>query len=519
MSNSPQARDELLRLLSALEDGALEAAGKERLAELLQSDPQARAKYYDSVMLSALLRREGRRAAEVVGTLRVSPKESNTQSAPATMTGRRRTWLLALAVSVILVLALSVGEATGVTQLVPTIVRIATGEGSLVIEVDDPTVSVTLNGEDVTISGAGIHELKLRPGTHKFIATKDGQPLREEVVTIERGGRRIVRVSREVAAGQFRPLATHAGAVWDVAIAGDRALSAGADRWVRVCDLKSGQEVQRFDGHNSVVYALAVSPDGKLAISGSGSYVLNNVAGGAWSVCLWEIETGRELQRLEGSGPGITCVAFSPDGSRALVGAYEGSVRLMDVAKWSELSRISAPRGLWSVCFSPDGSRVLTAGGFKNEANVGLWDLESGSELVRYVGHKFGAWHGIFLPDGRSLLTAGQDETIRRWETDTGKQIGMLRHQGQVTSVDLTADGRFALAGAWVSEGKHSLRLFQLDPPQEVHVFQGPSTPLNDIAVAPDGRSCVAGGSDGSVRLWKLPDGIQPGGSLQSQPR
>jgi WD40 repeat protein len=190
-------------------------------------------------------------------------------------------------------------------------------------------------------------------------------------------------------------------------------------------------------------------------------------------------------------------------------------VRLVDVEKWSEISRFSAPPGLWSVCFSPDGSRALTAGGLENEAHVRLWNLESGSELVRYVGHKFGAWHAIFLPDGRSLLSTGQDETIRHWETDTGKQIGMLRHEGQVTAVDVTADGRYALAGAWVSEGKHNLRLFQLDPPKEVHVFHGPSTPLNDIALSPDGRSLLTGGSDGSVRLWKVPDEIQPGGSLQ----
>jgi tetratricopeptide (TPR) repeat protein len=94
-------------------------------------------------------------------------------------------------------LLLSVGEATGVTEFVPTIIRIVTGEGSLVIEVDDPTVSVTLDGEDVTITGAGVHELRLRPGTHKFVATKDGRPLREEVVSIERNGRRMVKVTRD----------------------------------------------------------------------------------------------------------------------------------------------------------------------------------------------------------------------------------------------------------------------------------------------------------------------------------
>lgn len=216
MSAAFESRDELPRLLSALADGTLDQADEERLTELLRTDPTARAKYYDHVMLAALLRREGRRAAaqgeactpresidqQPVTAASADRKEHSTPVPVANVSSRRasnrfRPWLLVLAASVLLALVLSVGEATGVTNLVPTIVRIATGEGSLVIEVDDPSVSVTLDGEDVTIKGAGIHELRLRPGTHKFVATKDGQPLREEVVTIEHGGRQVVKVTRE----------------------------------------------------------------------------------------------------------------------------------------------------------------------------------------------------------------------------------------------------------------------------------------------------------------------------------
>ena len=63
MSDTPESRDELAALLSAAADRTLDAAGEERLAGLLNSDPVARAEYYDHVMLAALLRREGRRAA------------------------------------------------------------------------------------------------------------------------------------------------------------------------------------------------------------------------------------------------------------------------------------------------------------------------------------------------------------------------------------------------------------------------------------------------------------------------
>ncbi len=530
MNTVPKSRDELPRLLSALEDGTLEPAEAARLGELLQTDAAARARYYDHVLLAALLRREGRRAA-AQDQGRKEPLRSDSAARPLVAAmSPRRLWLVALAASVLLMLALSVGEATGVTQFVPTIVRVVTGEGSLVIEVDDPAVSVTLDGEDVRITGAGIHELRLRPGTHKFIATKDGQPLHEEVVTIERGGRRIVKVSREanpksgntqpvaaVTGGpsgeQFRTLAGHRDAVWNVAFAKDRAVTAGEDHWVRVWDLKTGEEVQRFDGHTGVVYALAISPDGRRALSGSGCHLLTNEEAVTWEVCLWDIENGAEIQRLEGRGPAITSVAFSREGSRALVGEYEGTVRLLDVEQWSEISRFSAPKGLWSVCFSPAGDQALTAGG-DGTGVIRLWNLSDGKEAQRYLGHKFGAWHAVFLPDGRSLLSTGQDDTIRHWETDTGKQIGLLRHEGQVTRVAVSADGRFALASAWVSEGRHNLRVFQLDPGKVIQVLPG-HTALNAVALSPDGRWGLAGGSDGSVRLWKMPPEVWQNGSPQ----
>ena len=183
-------------------------------------------------------------------------------------------------------------------------------------------------------------------------------------------------------------------------------------------------------------------------------------------------------------------------------------MRLLDVDKWSEISRFKAPRGLWSVCCSPNGSRALTAGGDNNESMIRLWSLPEGKEIRRYTGHKWGTWHAVFLPDGRSFLSGGQDETIRHWETDTGTQLAMLRHQGQVTRIALTADGRFALAGAWVSAGKHSLRLFQLDQAKEIRAFQGHSTPLNAVALSPSGRLGLVGGNDGSVGVWKMPDVI-----------
>jgi len=50
---------------------------------------------------------------------------------------------------------------------------------------------------------------------------------------------------------------------------GRRAVSGSLDNTVRLWDVDTGQELQRFTGHTNVVSGVAFSPDGKLIVSGS----------------------------------------------------------------------------------------------------------------------------------------------------------------------------------------------------------------------------------------------------------
>jgi hypothetical protein len=89
-----------------------------------------------------------------------------------------------------------------VTDVRGTVIRLLSPEGTLVVEVDDPAVSVAVDRADVVITGAGAKEIRLKTGQYKVQASKDGKVVRQELVTVTRNGRQVVRVSKEAEPGK-----------------------------------------------------------------------------------------------------------------------------------------------------------------------------------------------------------------------------------------------------------------------------------------------------------------------------
>ncbi len=110
---------------------------------------------------------------------------------------------LALAVFVFLT-GFGLSEAGGLTQVHSTVIRfLSTGDGVLVVEADDPDVSVTVDGTDIVITGAGPREIRLKPGSYRLQARKDGRLVGQELINVTRDGRRVVRLSSEPAPHQL----------------------------------------------------------------------------------------------------------------------------------------------------------------------------------------------------------------------------------------------------------------------------------------------------------------------------
>jgi hypothetical protein len=422
---------------------------------------------------------------------------------------RPRHWAATAAVLLVLLGGLGVTEATGVTRLVPTVIRIVQGDGRLVVEVDDPQVRVTVEGDGgIVITGAGPQEVRLRPGSYRFRASKDGKTVRDEVVTILRGDRQVVRVTHEGAGERASGAATahapavcpfegHTAPVLCVAISRDGrlGLSGAVDRTVRVWELASGRALHCLRGHTDEVAAVAFSPDARRAVSG----------GADRRIHLWDLVTGRALGSWPGHTDRVQSLAYSADGRFVVSGSHDGTVRLWDALKGTEVRSLPGHQGrVTSVAISRDGRTILSGG---DDGTVRVWDRLSGEEVHRLTGHTREVYAVAFDADGRRAASGGNDRTVRVWDAERGEQLRCLTgHVNAVVCVAFAADGRRVFsASSQYQVVDQTLRVWDAAGGGPVRSFGGaPGDRLTCAAFDPEGRVALSGSAEPALRLWKL---------------
>lgn len=144
-------------------------------------------------------------AAPASATTHVANDASGSGAPPV----KRRHLRRAAACLLVLLGIVSLTEATGITNLAATAIRIVTPDGTLVVEAHDPGVKVTVEKDGgLVLTGAGLEEIRLRPGSYHIQAAKNGTPvpLERELVSIVSGGRQVVAVKIETA-GRTEPVA------------------------------------------------------------------------------------------------------------------------------------------------------------------------------------------------------------------------------------------------------------------------------------------------------------------------
>jgi WD40 repeat protein len=136
---------------------------------------------------------------------------------------------------------------------------------------------------------------------------------------------------------------------------------------LRVWDIESGRTLQSLIAHFDEINAVAITADGRRAVSVSG--------GSAWdsevytrpldcSLKVWDLEAGRELLTLVGHSERVKDVAVTPDGRRAVSVDYklfssDSTIKLWDLKNGKMIASFVVDSGLQTCAIASDGMTVV----------------------------------------------------------------------------------------------------------------------------------------------------------------
>jgi WD40 repeat protein len=196
---------------------------------------------------------------------------------------------------------------------------------------------------------------------------------------------------------------------------------------MRVWNLKTGRTVRTLASHSERVKAVALSRDGRRAVTASEDRTLK----------LWDLNTGRELRTLTGHSGPIVSVAISDDGRRAVSASEDGELKGWDLEGgkgWDlesadtiadesadtvvdELDELQ--KEFRVVAVTGDGKRAVTSSHRRLELTV--WDLERGSKVRTLAGHSDRVSGLSLSGDGQWVISTSLDKTLKVWRLPTGE--------------------------------------------------------------------------------------------------
>ncbi|EMI15401.1 hypothetical protein RMSM_07679 [Rhodopirellula maiorica SM1] len=208
-----------------------------------------------------------------------------------------------------------------------------------------------------------------------------------------------------------------------------------------ITDTTDNDRTTLREGTTSIVMSLAVDATRRRLYVGGADAVIR----------VWDIDRGTELGELLGTGLNQS-FALSKSGKYVLTGSsspeHKGWLFEVNLNGRAAPTRVypldKHTEAITAFAISDDDARLFTA----DRAGRGfVWDRESGQVIGKPIDLLLGNRinDARFTPDGKHILVASDDQLLSVFDLESRTRVGQMSHDGFVTSVSLSADGKFAL--------------------------------------------------------------------------
>jgi WD40 repeat protein len=260
-----------------------------------------------------------------------------------------------------------------------------------------------------------------------------------------------------------------------------------------------------LQGHTELIRAVALTPDSRLIVSVSDDNTLR----------VWDIESGNLLHSLEAWG--VKSFSLTLDSCQAVYISNQHAITILDLASGKLVNSLASYFGetrISTISMIPSGKQIIIGLG---DGSLKVCDLVSGRQQRSVRGHK-GIVHCVAVTsDGNRFVSGSEDTTIKLWrltserpphlkdwEPDPDPLLHSLEgHEGRVTSVAVTPDGKHIVSGSW----DKSIKVWELASGSLLRSLEGHTEWVSSVVVTSDGQQVVSGSGDNTIRLWDMISG------------
>lgn len=200
----------------------------------------------------------------------------------------------------------------------------------------------------------------------------------------------------------------------------------------------------------------------------------------------------------------MTC-AYAPSGNFVACGGLDNICSVYCIKAREGNIRVSRElpghTGYLSCCRFIDDTQIMTSSG---DFTCALWDIETGQQVVSFIGHNSDVMNIDVSPDNRTFISGSCDATAKLWDLRDGQcKQTFTGHERDINTVCFFPNGYAFATGSDDS----TCRLFDIRADQAVALYGHDSIicGITSIAFSKSGRLLIAGYDDFNVNIWDTP--------------